>query len=87
MNGFSGFGNSPAKHDGSPKGLNEDKHNKWHALETEETHDKVWNSKLKKYERISKVTPPKTSEAKKSAERAKTETEEDDIKETERINP
>ena len=42
---------------------------------------------LKKYERISKVTPPKTSEAKKSAEIAKTETEEDDIKETERINP
>ena len=49
--------------------------------------DFIQKYNIEKYERISKTTSPKTEEAKKSAEIAKTETEEDDIKETERINP
>ena len=77
MNGFSGFGNSPAKHNGSPqKGIptpDDTEHNTWHANNDhikgggDPNIKKVWNKSTKRWvNSYQPIDPSKKKETEKT---------------------
>jgi len=102
MNGFSGFGNSPAKHGKNSKGTGlhtkfktETEHEEYHDIHpTKDLNEAEMKEASKKKNTIrakkggpSKITKPKTKEELDAFRAAQLQTEGSDERETKRINP